>query len=143
MIFFSLITNLAGVQALHTFMQQVELDKRRKNAAANVVKQAFRIMRDKRSGKAHNSSVIIRHRSRLLQAVRAMHVAQFHKTALAEFTVGTVEVNTGVNSMHETVSTIQCEQRTLAQRVANLETLAISMSQHLTDIKTLLKDKNV
>ena len=128
---------------VHTFVQQVELDKRRKNAAADVVKQAFRIMRDRRGGKAHNSSLVIRHRSRLLQAVRAMHVAQFRKTALAEFTVGTVEVNTGVNSMHDTVNSIQGEQRTLAQRVANLETLALSMSQGLADIKGMLKDKQV
>ena len=128
---------------MHTFVQQVELDKQRKNAAANVVKQAFRIMRDKRSGKAHNSSVIVHHRSRLLQAVRAMHVAQFHKTALSEFTVGTVEVNTGVNSMQETVNTIQSEQRTLAQRMGNLETLVISLSQHMVEIKGLMKDKDV
>ncbi|KAK7114818.1 hypothetical protein V1264_000810 [Littorina saxatilis] len=128
---------------VHTFVQQVELDKRRKNAAANVVKQAFRILREKRGGKAHNSSLVIRHRSRLLQAVRDMHGAQFHMTALSEFTVGTVEVNTGVNTMQDTVNSIQCEQRDLTQRVANLETLAVRMSQHLADIKALLKDKKV
>ncbi|KAK7500231.1 hypothetical protein BaRGS_00008454 [Batillaria attramentaria] len=127
---------------VHTFVQQVELDKKRKHAAADVVKQAFHIMRHKREGKVHNSSDVIRHRSRMLQAIRVMQEARFHKTALAEFTVGTVEVNTGVNSMQDTVSNIQHEQRTLGQRVANLETLTLAMSRQVMEIRDMLKDKD-
>ncbi|KAL8559443.1 hypothetical protein ACOMHN_045240 [Nucella lapillus] len=125
---------------VHTFVQQVEVEKNRRSAAANVVKQALRINRDKRRGKSPGSSIMMGHRSRLLQAVRAMHQAQFLQTALSEFTVGTVEVHSGVSSMADTVSALQNEQRTLCQRLANLETLALSMSQGMADIKALLKE---
>ncbi|XP_076449336.1 small conductance calcium-activated potassium channel protein 1-like [Babylonia areolata] len=128
---------------VHTFVQQVEVDKKRRRAASDVLKQALRINRDRRRGKGPSSSVMMGHRSRMLQAVRAMHRAQFLQTALSEFTVGTVEVHTGVSSMQGTVAAIQAEQRALSQRMANLETLAMSMSQGLADIKTLLKDKRV
>ena len=89
------------------------------------------------------SGVMMRHRSRLLQAVRAMREAQFLQASLAEFTVGTVEVNSGVNSMQDTVSTIQTQQRALNQRMLNLETLVMGMSQTMAEVKNLLKDKNV
>jgi hypothetical protein len=70
-----------------------------------------------------------------------MHEAQFHMTSLSEFTVGTVEVQSGVNSLWDSVSGIQGEQRALSQRVANLETLALTMTQQLSEIKEMIRQK--
>lgn len=128
---------------VHTFVQQVELDKQRKHAAANVIKQAFQIVHLMRAGQTSSSRLLLRHRARLLHALRAMHEAQFLKTALSEFTVGTVEVNSGVNDMQDTVTAIQNEQRDLGQRVANLETLMLAVSRQVNEIRDLLKDKSV
>ncbi|KAK6184763.1 hypothetical protein SNE40_007163 [Patella caerulea] len=123
---------------IHTFVQQVALDKCRKNAAADVVKQAMFIWRLKRRGPCRTSA-LLKHKSKLLRAKRSMQEAQFTKSHLSECMVGPVELSTGLNDMYGIVTTVKDDQKVLEQRIANLETLVVNMSCQLHDVRDMLR----
>ncbi|ESO98190.1 hypothetical protein LOTGIDRAFT_114336 [Lottia gigantea] len=124
---------------IHTFVQQVALDKCVKNAASDVVKQTIRIWRLKKNGH-YKDTTLLKHRSKLLRAKRVMQEAQFTKSHLSECMVGPVELSTGLNNMCNVVTTVKEDQKVLEQRIANLETLVVNMSCQLHDVRDMLRN---
>ncbi|XP_071092036.1 small conductance calcium-activated potassium channel protein-like [Haliotis cracherodii] len=128
---------------VHTFVQQIALDKKRKHAAANIIKQMIRIYKLRKAKLPERSSQVLLHRTKLLKAIRAMHEAQFVKIHLQECTVGPVELATGLNDMQACIKSVQEEQRHLGQRIATIEALSLSMSAQVLEIKEIIAKKKI
>lgn len=127
---------------VHTFVQQIRMDKMRKNAAADVLKQSILIWRLKKMGFAQDSSRVLPHKRKLLRAVKNMNESQFKATQLMDRIVGTAEVSYGVNEIYKVARTIREEHDVLQHKLETLEKMITSMHYQLHDMReTLIKDR--
>jgi len=126
---------------VHTFVQTIALDKRRKNAAANIIKIVIKIFKLRKARAGDRSTAMIVYRTELSKCIRAMQEAQYKKTHLQECTVGHVEIATELNDTQAMVKAVHDEQKVLAQRIATIESFAINMSAHLLEIRDHLIKK--
>ncbi|ESO98188.1 hypothetical protein LOTGIDRAFT_213821 [Lottia gigantea] len=125
---------------IHTFVQQLALDKCAKNAASDVVKQTVRIWLLKKNGH-YKGKTLLKHQSKLLRAKRKMQEAKFTKSHLSEGMIGPVELSSELNNMCDVVTSVKEDQKGFEQRIANLENLVVNMSRQLHDVRDMLNNK--
>ena len=126
---------------VYSFVQQISLDKKRKHAASDVIKQVIRIWRQRRAGASDTDHKIITYRSKLIRSIRVMNEQKFLKLHLQEVTVGPVELATSLNDTRVVVGTIQDDQKLMSQRISNLETLTMDVSSTLRELKEVITKK--
>ncbi|XP_069112199.1 small conductance calcium-activated potassium channel protein 2-like [Argopecten irradians] len=126
---------------VHTFVQQIHMDKIRRNAAADVVKQSFIVWRLRKRGYSMNHTYVLRHRRKLLDAIRKMNQSHLTKSHLRECAIGTVEVSKGVHQVNDLVSSLKEENVHVNQRLENLEKLVTNIHFQLYEMKEILRDK--
>ncbi|XP_063439912.1 small conductance calcium-activated potassium channel protein 2-like isoform X2 [Mytilus trossulus] len=124
---------------VHTFVQQIHMDKIRRNAAADVVKQSMLIWRLRKLGYKHTSTDVIRHRRKLISAIREMNKSSDEKYRLRDNVVGTVEIAKGVTEVCDMVEIIKDNQETVNKRLENLETSSANIQKQLYEIRNLLR----
>lgn len=128
---------------VHTFVQQIHLDKIKRHAAADVVKQSFLVWRLRKKGHSHNSNLVLRHRRKLIQAIRKMNQSRLTKSYLREVVIGNVEVSKGVTEVIESSAEIKEDQALIKLRLDSLEKLVTSIHFQLYEMKNMLKDKSI
>lgn len=126
---------------VHTFVQQIHMDKIRRNAAADVVKQSMLIWRLRKVGHGHTSTVVLRHRRKLMSAIRTMNKSHDEKYRLRENVIGTVEISKGVTEVCDIVSTVKQNQENVQKRLENLETTAANIQVQLYEMRDLLRQR--
>ncbi|CAG2257155.1 unnamed protein product [Mytilus edulis] len=124
---------------VHTFVQQINMDKIHRNAAADVVKQSMLIRRLRKLGYQHSSTDVIRHRRKLISAIRTMYKSSYEKYRLRENVVGTVEIAKGVTEVCDMVEIIKDNQNRVNKRLENLETSSANIQKQLDEIRNVLQ----
>ncbi|XP_067651637.1 small conductance calcium-activated potassium channel protein 2-like isoform X1 [Haliotis asinina] len=105
---------------VHNFVTRIQLDKRRKNAAADVIKNLLMLWRLKRKGNVTD----YQHRrayGKLLKAIHSMRNAKNERSMVGENAVGVIEISKGVNDVFEIVETMDTEQKDVKTRVEAME----------------------
>lgn len=128
-----------GEKYVHTFVQQIRMDKQYKNAAAKVITQALTLWRLRRHGVSQYDDQMIAHKRRLNHAVKDMTRSQYMKTQFAEILVGPVEINKNVNEVYDLVENVKDEQETLKTRMTNMEHMMKTMHGQLVEIREQLR----
>ncbi|VDH99818.1 Hypothetical predicted protein [Mytilus galloprovincialis] len=124
---------------VHTFVQQINMDKIHRNAAADVVKQSMLIRRLRKLGYQHSCTDVIRHRRKLFSAIRTMYKSSYEKYRLRENVVGTVEIAKGVTEVFDIVEIIKDNQNRVNKRLENLETSSANIQKQLDEIRNVLQ----
>ena len=130
-----------GEKYVHTFVQQIRMDKHYKNAAAKVITQAMTMWRLRRHGISQNDDQMIKHKRKLNRAVKDMNRSQYMKTQFLDFLVGPVEINKNVNEVYDLMETMKDEQETFKTRISNMEHMMQTMHTQLTEIRDHMKQQ--
>ena len=128
-----------GEKYVHTFVQQIRMDKRYKNAAAKVITQAMTLWRLRRHGIPQYDDQMITHKRRLNRAVKDMNMSQYMKTQFQECLVGPVEINKNVNEVYDLVEEVKDEQETFKTRLGNMEHMMKNMHAQLLEMREYMK----
>ena len=132
-----------GERYVHTFVQQINLDKHYKNSAAKVVTEFLIICRMRREGVEPTDDRYVIHRRRLLHAVRKMSHARYLRTQVGESLIGPVEINKNVNEVIDIIETVRDDHDNLKSRIRNIEDLMTSMNDQMKEIKSMIKSPAV
>ncbi|XP_063443008.1 small conductance calcium-activated potassium channel protein 2-like [Mytilus trossulus] len=124
---------------VHTFVQQIHMDKIRRNAAADVVKQSMLIQRLRKLGYKHASTEVIHHRRKLISAIHEMNKSSDEKYRLHDNVVGIVEIAKGVTEVCGMVEIIKNNQDNVNKRLENLETSSTNIQKQLYEIRNVLQ----
>lgn len=127
-----------GEKYVHTFVQQIKMDKKYKNAAARVVTEFLVICRLRRQGVDLTDDRYVIHRRRLLRAVRSMTHARYLRMQVGESLIGPVEVNKNVNEVYDLMETVRDDQNNMRSRIENMEDLMSAMHAQLREIRSLV-----
>ncbi|XP_060553330.1 small conductance calcium-activated potassium channel protein-like [Ruditapes philippinarum] len=127
-----------GEKYVHTFVQQIKMDKKYKNAAAKVVTEFLTICRLRRRNVDAADDRYIIHKRRLIHAVRSMNHARYLRMQVGESLTGPVEINKNVTEIYDMVETVRDDQDTLKSRITGMEDLMCSMHEQLKEIKTMM-----
>lgn len=131
-----------GQKYVHTFVQQIKMDKKYKNAAAKVVTEFLTICRLRRLGVENGDDRYVLHKRRLIHAVRDMNHARYLRMQVGESLTGPVEINKNVNEIYDMVEVVKDDQDSLKSRIQNMEDLMTTMHGQLQELKTLLTQKH-
>lgn len=132
-----------GEKYVHTFVQQIKMDKKYKNAAAKVVTEFLTICRLKRRGINSEDDRHVMHKRRLIHAVRSMNHARYLRMQVGESLTGPVEINKNVNEVYDMVETIRDDQDSLKSRMQDMEELMCTMHEQLRELKTIMVKSSV
>jgi hypothetical protein len=127
---------------VHTFVQQIHMDKIRRNAAADVVKQSMLIWRKRKLGFGPTSTVVLRHRRKLMDAIRTMNKSREEKYRMRENVIGIVEIAKGVTEVCDIVSVVRQNQENVCKRLESLETTAANIQIQLYELRDLLRQRH-
>ena len=127
-----------GEKYVHTFVQQIHMDKQYKHAAARVVMEFLTICRLRRIGIPEADDRLVQHRRKLLTAVKMMTRSRYVKTHLAESLTGPVEISKNVNEIYDLVENIKEEQDEFKDRIGNMERMITSMHQQMQEMRSIL-----
>ncbi|XP_064611454.1 small conductance calcium-activated potassium channel protein 2-like isoform X2 [Liolophura sinensis] len=105
---------------VHNFASRVQLDKQRKHAASDVIKNVIYLWKLRRRGGSSNKTRVHRH-GKLLQAIQTMREAKSEKSIINESAIGPVEIHKAVNDVFDVVEDFSKEQNDLKERVSSLE----------------------
>ena len=121
---------------VHNFVIDVELDKRYKVAAANILKAGWFVYKNKKTGKM---TVVRRYQRKLLKAIHSIRDVKQEQRRLMDSGLTVVELYKAQNSMNELINTMEHTNMNLEQRVTNVETTLQSMDDKLNQIVSILK----
>lgn len=127
-----------GERYVHSFVQQIKMDKRYKNAAAKVVTEFLTLCRLRRRGADTTDERHIIHKRRLIHAVRSMNNARYLRTQVGESLTGPVEINKNVNEVYDMVEAVKEDHDSLKTRMQGMEDLMKTMHEQLLDLKTIM-----
>ena len=105
---------------VHTFISRIQLDKKQKNAAADVIKNVLRIWSRTRRQTLTSQKRLQLH-TKLVDAIRLMRSAKREKATIAENAIGIIEVSTTVNDMYDQMETLVTDQKSLKTKMVSLE----------------------
>lgn len=131
-----------GEKYVHTFVQQIKMDKKYKNAAAKVVTEFLTICRLRRRGVSAEDDRHVMHKRRLIHAVRSMNHARYLRMQVGESLTGPVEINKNVTEVYDMVETIRDDQDNFKSRMQQMEDLMCNMHEQLKELKTLMIKKS-
>lgn len=126
---------------VHTFVQQIHMDKIRRNAAADVVKQSMIIWRKRKMGFGHTSNSVVHHRRKLMDAIRTMNQSREEKYRLRENVIGSVEIAKGVTDVCDIVAAVKLNQEHAIKRLDSLESTAANIQMQLYELRDLLRQR--
>lgn len=118
---------------VHNFVMDVELDKRYKVAAANILKAGWFVYKNKKLGKM---TVVRRYQRKLLKAIHSIRDVKQEQRRLLDSSVTMVEMFKSQNELVEIVQRVDLAQQALDDRVAAMETRL----EHIDDSLTLIAD---
>ena len=113
---------------VHNFVIDVELDKRYKHAAANILKAGWLVYKNKKMGKLGK---VLRYQRKLLRAIHSIRDVKQGQHRLQENTISVVE-------MFKTQSTIDTSVRNIDSNTADMTTRIERLEQRLESIDTKL-----
>nr|KAG5689808.1 hypothetical protein BaRGS_029286 [Batillaria attramentaria] len=122
---------------LHTFVSRMRLDKVRKTAAANVIKNSLKLWRLRMKGDRESRRVRVH--GKLIQAVGEMRDAKNAKLNIGESAVGVIEVNTAVEEVLRVAEAISDQQNLLEVRSDNVEKRLAAIEVKLDSIAAKLR----
>lgn len=130
-----------GEKYVHTFVQQIKMDKTFKNAAAKVVTEFIRLCRLRRMGFDDDDSSVISHRCKLLHAVKTMKQSRYLRMQVGESLIGLAEINKNLNEVYDTTDDIRNDQEQLISKLKVMEHLLTSMDAQLKTISSQMTQK--
>lgn len=123
---------------VHDFVLDVNLDKRLKNEAANVMKSGWFIYKFRKL-KA-NSSMALSYQTKLLEAIYNIRQIKAAQRRLVDASITMTEVNKTQNEASRSIEIIRCKQLTLEEKVDNLESKIMSLHDKINAILKHLKE---
>lgn len=123
---------------VHDFVLDVNLDKRLKNEAANVMKSGWFIYKFRKL-KA-NSSMALSYQTKLLEAIYNIRQIKAAQRRLVDASITMTEVNKTQNEASRSIEIIRCKQLTLEEKVDNLESKIMSLHDKINAILKILKE---
>lgn len=124
---------------INTFVKAINLNKKKEQAAINVIKHAIQICILLRNGKSYTSPEMQGHRLALWRAARARRILEERQTRLWISRAGISEVQSGVVDLQESVDRIQKDQQYFRIRLDGFEKVILSLNRQIYDLKTLLE----
>lgn len=130
-----------GEKYVHTFVQQIKIDKTFKNAAAKVITEFIRLCRLRRLGLDHEDNRVISHRRKLLHAVRTMKQSRYLRMQVGESLIGPSEINKNVNEVYDIIDDIRNDQEQVISKLKVIDDLMASMNIQLHKISSVITEK--
>jgi hypothetical protein len=121
---------------VHNFVIDVELDKRYKIAAANIVKAGWFVYKNKKYGKTRP---MLRHQRKLLKAIHVIREVKQEQRRMVDNSVSIVEIYKAQNTLSEMVQTIDDAQVDLNQKVSTVNQRLTSVEGKLDAILTAVQ----
>ena len=103
---------------VHNFVIDVELDKRYKHAAANILKAGWFVYKNKKMGK---SRIVRRYQRKLLKAIHCIRDVKQEQRRLIDNSITMVEMYKAQNHMIESMGNMMLRQVDIEQRVGSME----------------------
>lgn len=123
---------------VHDFVLDVDLDKRLKNEAANVMKSGWFIYKFRKV--RVNTSKALKYQTKLLEAIYNIRQIKAAQRRLLDASVTLTEMNKTQNDTSRSVELIRCKQVTLEEKVDNLESKIMSLHDKINSIHKALKE---
>jgi nitrogen regulatory protein PII-like uncharacterized protein len=117
---------------VHDFVIDVDLDKRLKNEAANVMRSGWFIY--KYRGQKNNKSKTLSYEQKLLQAIYSIREIKAAQRRLVDSSVTLVEMHKSQSEMATSMNNIKIRQVVLDEKVDNLESKLLSIHEKLNAI---------
>lgn len=124
-------------KCVHDFVIDVDLDKRLKHEAANVLKAGWFIYKLKKQNQKHPLSLV--YQRKLLGAIYAIREIKAAQRRLMDASLTMVELNKAQIETSHSVDIIKQKQITLDEKVDNLETKIIAIHDKLNAIHKAVK----
>ncbi|KAK3086356.1 hypothetical protein FSP39_017353 [Pinctada imbricata] len=118
---------------VHNFVARAQLDKERKNAAADVIKYVLQLWRLKKNN-IDNTGKRIRLHGKLLQAISTMKEAKNEKSSIGETAIGFIEVSKAITDVYDVVEGLQEEQNEMKTKVEEIEKTLMTLDSKLDSI---------
>ena len=153
--FISVVTGLAGVgivalwvavlaskleqtrpeKYIYSFIRRVRLEQSRKNAAADVMKQAVKLWKLRKNGYPEADPAMIFHRRKYLRAVRVMREAAVMDTQIKESSIGMAELYISLKELYTLNKESFYFQKNTLQRIIAIEKSIHELSSQIDDLK--------
>ncbi|XP_064629323.1 small conductance calcium-activated potassium channel protein-like [Lineus longissimus] len=125
---------------VHNFVIDVELDKKQKHAAANILKQGWLIYKCKKRGKKGETQ-LRKHQRRLLKAIHSIREVKTEQRRLMDNTVNIVEMNRTQSSMHYDIGKISQKQDEVDERLGEMESTLKGMDTKISELHKMLMSR--
>lgn len=96
----------------------------------------------RRTGLSFHCPRVLKHRRKLLDAIRRMKKSQFSKSQMRDSVIGVVEISKNITEITDNTSTIKTEQENIQQRLDTLEKLMTNMHSQLYELREYLRQKD-
>ena len=120
---------------VHNFVIDVELDKRFKHAAANILKAGWFVYKNKKLGKTR---LVRRYQKKLLKAIHSIRDVKQEQRRLADNSITMVEMFKSQTSLLDDIREIERQQSGMEAKVTNMETKLDDMNGKLDTICNVL-----
>ncbi|KAK3588372.1 hypothetical protein CHS0354_007802 [Potamilus streckersoni] len=124
---------------VHNFVSRVQLDKARKAAASDVIKQALKLWKMRTISDDNERRVRIH--GKLLKAIHAMKDAKNDKESIGESAVGLIEINKSVSEIYDYTEKMKEEQSDLKDKVSVIENKLFQMDGKLDALVSSILNK--
>ncbi|XP_062570634.1 small conductance calcium-activated potassium channel protein 2-like [Saccostrea cucullata] len=125
---------------VYNFVLKAQLDKRRKTAAADAIKNWFQLCRLRRSNVMNME--YIRVHGKLLQAINAMQEAKRKRDSTGESTIGFIEISKGMSDVEKKTEDVQRSIRGLKSDLVYMQKMARDLQCKFNDIHRVLVRDN-
>ncbi|XP_061188298.1 small conductance calcium-activated potassium channel protein 2-like [Saccostrea echinata] len=126
---------------VYNFVLKAQLDKRRKTASADAIKNWFQLCRLRRSNNIINMEYIRVH-GKLLQAINAMQEAKHKRDSTGESTIGFIEISKGMSDVEKKTEEVQRSIRDLKSDLVYMQRMSRDLQFRFNDIYTVLHEIN-
>ncbi|PVD21466.1 hypothetical protein C0Q70_19639 [Pomacea canaliculata] len=127
---------------VHTFISRIDLDKRQKHAAADVIKNVIKLWRMRGVSGLRADRMRVRVHGKLLQAIRNMREAKTAKVNIGEAAVGVIEVNSGVTALARTTELLMVQLDAVREKTDEMENHLFAMDSKLDTIVTAMRQRS-
>ncbi len=121
---------------VHNFVIDVELDKRFKHAAANILKAGWFVYKNKKLGKTR---LVRRYQKKLLKAIHSIRDVKQEQRRLADNSITMVEMFKSHVTLAEDLRQFEARQSTMEAKVNSVESKIDDMNGKLDTICSALK----
>lgn len=125
---------------VHDFVIDIDLDKRLKHEAANVVRSGWFIYKYRRI--KNNKSKSLKYERELLEAIYNIREIKAAQRRLVDSSVTLVEVYKSHTEMSRSVENVKLRQVILDEKMDNLETRLFAIHEKLNAILTVVEQKS-